>query len=104
MSAFDDFEDDDFMLSEPDFSSSPSLDDDGDEFDRLRRASARNASIYNDLDDDVTSTNENRSTSGSSFSLNNFTAGQKLVLAILTLLNICVIGIGILVVAGILGN
>lgn len=104
MSSFDDFEDDVFMMSEPDFSSSPSLDDDGDEFDRLRRASARNASIYDDLDDDMPASNSSNPSSGSSFSLNNFSAGQKLVLAILTLLNICVISIGVLVVAGILGN
>ena len=95
-------EEDTVIGSEPDFEE--------DELDQWRRKSER-ASMMNDEmmladDDDLAPTmvatdlgaTTEEPSSGSSFSLGNFSAGQRLVLVILLLLNIIVISLGIIVV------
>jgi hypothetical protein len=74
----------------------PVMDEEGaDEFDQLRQRSARASSAYEDVEID-----EGGGSSG--FSLSLLTPGQRLVLAVLLLLNVIVIIIGVLAVAGIL--
>lgn len=69
-------------------------DDPDAEFDQLRQRSARASSAYDDV--------ELEENGGSGFSLSLLTPGQRLVLAILLLLNVIVIIIGVLAMAGIL--
>lgn len=98
MNDFDDLSDDDYGFDD-DFSSASDAGHDSDEFDQLRRSSARSETMLNELDD------ENRPTAGgSSFSLSNFTAGQRLVLALLVVLDIIVIGILFVVLWGIISG
>jgi hypothetical protein len=96
MNDFDNLRDDDFGFDDTSLASSPSLDDSPDEFDQLRRSSARSETMFNDLATEETSTKS----SGSSFSLSNFSPGQRLVLAILVVLDILVVGVALLVVLG----
>jgi len=68
-----------------------------DEFDRLRRKSARSETMDDDLafDEELPA-----SSSDSGFSLSNFSSTQRLVLAILVLLDILAIGFALLVITG----
>ncbi|MBE2221046.1 MAG: hypothetical protein IAF02_05870 [Anaerolineae bacterium] len=70
--------------------------DNDDEFEQLRQKSARSGSMYDDMETD----NQGQS-SGSSFSWSSFSSGQRLVLALLIVLDILAIGFGVLVMTGI---
>jgi hypothetical protein len=104
MDDFSDLQDEDFGLDEPDFSSDLPAQgfDEPDEFDQLRESSARTETLYNDMDEDTFI--ESGGGSGSGFSLSNFSPGQRLALAILVVLNILMIGFGLLVVLGVVGG
>ncbi|MCP4422199.1 MAG: hypothetical protein GY805_36775 [Chloroflexi bacterium] len=80
----------------------PPLDDIDDEFDNLRRKSTRGESLDDDLDGDEEFFSD-ESSSGSRFAWKNFSPGQRLILALLVLLNIIIGTIGLLVVTGNLG-
>lgn len=80
----------------------PAVDDIDDEFEQLRRKTARGESLDDDLDSDDAFFSE-ESNSGSGFAWRNFTPGQRLTLALLVLLNIIIGTIGLLVVTGNLG-
>lgn len=70
---------------------------DEDEFDRLRRKSARSETMY----DDLTMEEEPLAPSDASgFSLSNFTPAQRLILAVLVLLDILAIGFALMVITG----
>lgn len=99
MDEFDDLRDDDFGFDN-DFSSAPDAAESSDEFDQLRRSSARSETMFNDLNDE----NRPSASSSSGFSMSNFTAGQRLVLALLVLLDIVVIGICLVVLWGIISS
>jgi hypothetical protein len=109
----DDDSDDDFsafredLFSDDEGNSSvvedlPPLDDIDDEFDQLRRKSTRGQSLDDDLDGDEAFFSD-ESNSGSGFAWSNFSPGQRLVLALLVLLNIIIGTIGLLVITGNLG-
>ena len=112
MTNIDDNLDDDFSAFREDLFSGdedvpladnlPALDDIDDEFDQLRRKTARGESLDDDLDSDEAFFSEERS-GGSGFAWRNFTPGQRLTLALLILLNIVIGAIGLLVVTGNLG-
>lgn len=68
-----------------------------DDFDRLRQQSARASSASGGM------TLEEERSSGGGFSLNQFTPGQRMILAILVLLNVIVGGVAILALTGIIG-
>ncbi|MFQ5399820.1 MAG: hypothetical protein ACE5E7_09505 [Anaerolineae bacterium] len=71
-----------------------------DEFDELRRQSTRIATAF---DDDLDmGMDEPGGLDGFSFS--NFTPGQRLVLALLLVLDVVVIGIGVLIITGRIGG
>jgi len=109
---FDDNIDDDFSALREDLFSDeagdslledmPAVDDIDDEFDQLRRKTARGESLDDDLDNDDAFFSE-ESSSGSGFAWRNFTPSQRLTLALLVLLNIVMGTIGLLVVTGRLG-
>lgn len=69
---------------------------DADDFDRLRQQSARASSSY----DDLTLEEDSRSSGG--FALNQFTPSQRLILAILVLLNVVVGAIALFAMIGII--
>lgn len=71
---------------------------DFDEFEELRQRSARAGTVYEEVDFE-----EDASSKGSAFSLNQFTPGQRMVLAILVLLNVIVGGVAILALTGVIG-
>ncbi|MBX3059635.1 MAG: hypothetical protein KF770_24550 [Anaerolineae bacterium] len=98
MDDFDDLSDDDYGFDD-DFSSASDAGHDSDEFDQLRRSSARSETMFNELED-----GRPASSGGSGFSLSNFTAGQRLVLALLVVLDIIVIGILFVVLWGIISG
>lgn len=79
----------------------PPLDEIDDEFDQLRRKSTRGESLDDELDGDDALFSEESSSSG--FSWSNFSPGQRLILALLVLLNIVIGIVGLLVVTGNLG-
>lgn len=81
----------------------PPIDDIDDEFEQLRRKSARGESLDDDLAEDALFSGEAASSTGSGFAWRNFTPGQRLVLALLVLLNIVMGAIGLLVITGNLG-
>ena len=82
----------------------PPIDDMDDEFDQLRRKSARGESLDDDLADDAFFSEEaSTSSGGSGFAWRNFTPGQRLTLALLVLLNIVMGAIGLMVMTGNLG-
>ncbi len=92
------------IVFEDDLTTVSSTDDStfDDSFDQLRDKTVRGETVDNNLaaDEDVTEdvvAEENASSSGG-FSLDQFSPGQRLVLAILVILNIIVIGFGLLVV------
>ncbi|MBE7532256.1 MAG: hypothetical protein HND44_21520 [Chloroflexi bacterium] len=99
MDDFDDLSDEDYGFDN-DFSSASDADHNSDQFDQLRRSSARSETMFNELDDE----NRPTSSSGSGFSLSNFSAGQRLVLALLVVLDIIVIGILFVVLWGIISG
>lgn len=89
---FDDFEEEEEEEEVPNWMSP---DDDGgdeatDEFDMLRRKSARAGSAYEALPED-----EFTDSGSSGFSLQALTPTQRLIVAVLVLLNVIVIGLGI---------
>ncbi|MCB9009520.1 MAG: hypothetical protein H6656_19515 [Ardenticatenaceae bacterium] len=109
---FDDTSDDDFSAFREDLFSDeegaslvedlPPIGDIDDEFEHLRRKSARGGSLDDDLDSEDALFSE-ESSGGSGFAWRNFTPGQRLTLALLVLLNIVMGTIGLLVVTGNLG-
>jgi hypothetical protein len=112
MTNFDDELDDDFSAFRDDLFSDdegapladdlPAIDDIDDEFDQLRRKTARGESLDDDLDSDEQFFSD-ESSSSSGFAWRNFTPGQRLTLALLILLNIVMGTVGLLVVTGKLG-
>ncbi|HFQ94255.1 MAG TPA: hypothetical protein ENK32_09615 [Anaerolineae bacterium] len=76
---------------------------DDDPFEQLRDKTVRGETVDNNLaaEEDAI-IEEPESSSGGGFSLDQFSPGQRLVLAILVILNIIVIGFGLLVVLGII--
>ena len=99
MSRFNSFDDDDFEEEEV----NP---DEMDEFDQLRRRSVRTGSAFDELEADEGSPRERPSATGSyaassaSFSMSNFSPGQRMILALLVLLDILAVGFGALVLLG----
>ena len=81
----------------------PAIDDIDDEFDQLRRKSARGESLDDDLASEDTFFSEEEGSSGGGFAWRNFTPSQRLILALLVFLNIVMGIIGLLVVTGNLG-
>jgi len=71
---------------------------DFDEFEELRQRSVRASTAYEDM-----SLEEEGSSKGGALSLNQFTPGQRLVLAILVLLNVIVGGVALLALMGVIG-
>ena len=88
-----DFQDDDFEDEVPDWMQATDEDQEEDEFDQLRRKSARSGSTYSDM---VPEEDGETNTTSSSFSLSSFTPGQRLILAVLVLLNIVMASVGLL--------
>jgi hypothetical protein len=90
---FDDFEEEEEEV--PDWMGGIDSDDDGDgtsdEFDMLRRKSARAGSAYEDLPQD-----EFANSGSSGFSLQGLTPTQRLIIALLVLLFVIVSGIGVI--------
>lgn len=80
----------------------PPIDDIEDEFDQLRRKTARGESLDDDLASEDTFFSE-ESSSGGGFAWRDFTPGQRLTLALLVLLNIVMATVGLLVITGNLG-
>ena len=87
-------DDADNVLAEPDASL---IMGDDDEFEQLRQKSVRSGSMYEDMDAE-----EAQSSGDSSFSWSNFSSGQRLVLALLVVLDILAIGFGVMVITGII--
>lgn len=71
---------------------------DEDEFDQLRRKSARSGDLDEEMATEVEPTENRRS--GGAFAWSNFTPGQRLVLALLIILNIIAIVFLVLLFAG----
>lgn len=96
-SSFDDdsFDDTpDWLMDEDDTPSDGGSEDD--QFEQLRQKSARSGSMYDEMETD----GEGQSSGSSSFSWSSFSSGQRVVLALLIVLDILAIGFGVLVVAG----
>lgn len=96
-SSFDDdsFDDTpDWLMDEEETPSDGGADDD--QFEQLRQKSARSGSMYDDMETD----GEGQSSGGSSFSWSSFSSGQRLVLALLIVMDILAIGFGVLVITG----
>lgn len=68
-----------------------------DEFDQLRRKSARTGSMQEEMDVEEEAASQS---SGGSFSWSSFSAGQRLVLALLVVLDIIAIAFGVMVLTG----
>lgn len=81
----------------------PPMDDIEDEFDQLRQKSVRGESLDDDLDSDDAFFSEEESSGGSGFAWSSFSPSQRLILALLVLLNIIMGTVGLLVVTGRLG-
>jgi len=104
MADLDIFQDDDFSEEASVFEDEQSsgFEDDLD-FDSLRRQSARSGSTFDEMEMggmEEGGFEEIESGGGSRFSLGNFTPGQRLILAILVLLDIVAVLFGVLVVTG----
>ena len=105
---FDDFSSDsalfdDFSVAEdPDMSAftEDEVEESEDEFDRLRRKSSRTGSMFDDMEGDDEAIAGDSSGSSFAFSLSNFSTSQRLILAVLLLLDVLVIGLGILIWMG----
>ena len=97
---FNDFEED-FVSDVPLFSDE--VEDDGLDLDSLRRQSERTGSAFDDMEtdadsnDDLLFDDDEDNQSSSRFSFGNFTAMQRLILAILVLLDFIAIIFGVLV-------
>lgn len=103
MDDFEDLRDDDFGFDDDFASDLPEDDafDESDQFDQLRETSARSETLYNEMDDD---TFDEGGSSGGGFSLSDFSPGQKLILAVLVVLNVLMLGFGLLVILGVIGG
>ena len=66
-----------------------------DEFEELRKKSVRTSAVYEELEE------EESSSSGFGQILGSFSPAQRLVLALLLLLNICAVGFAFLLIAGV---
>jgi hypothetical protein len=95
---FEDFEEIASPVLEPVAAEEPAVEDFDDEFEQLRRKSARTGSSFDDMDTSVD--DEFRPDEGSGFSLNNFTTSQKLVLLALLMIDIVAVGFGLLLLLG----
>jgi hypothetical protein len=103
----DSLDDDSFDFDEFDVTDSPEVspiigleedgDDEDDEFARLRQKSARAGTVSSDMEMEEVVAGESRF---GAFSLSNFTTGQRLILAFLLLLDILMIGFGLMVITG----
>lgn len=71
-----------------------------DEFDQLRRKSARTGSMQDEME--TSGAPEAAARTESSFSWSSFTPGQRLVLALLVVLDIIAIAFGVMVVTGVI--
>jgi hypothetical protein len=71
--------------------------EDEDDIDRLRRRTVRTGAAYDDMSADETAVVMSTQSGGL---ISSFTPAQRLILAILLLLNIIVIGLGVLAVTG----
>jgi len=69
-----------------------------DEFDQLRRKSARTGSMQDEME--ITERQSTETRAGGSFSWSSFTPGQRLVLALLVVLDLIAIVFGVMVVLG----
>ncbi len=74
---------------------------DDDQFDQLRRKSARNESLYDEMETVPVTQSAAPARSGSSFAWSSFTPGQRLLLALLVLVDIVVILVLVLILTGI---
>lgn len=98
---FSNFDDDsfddtpDWLIDEEEDTASGAGGNDDDQFEQLRQKSARSGSMYDEMEADGA-----EPSSGSSFAWSSFSSGQRLVLALLIVLDIVAIGFGVLVVAG----
>ncbi|RMG92365.1 MAG: hypothetical protein D6706_16950 [Chloroflexi bacterium] len=72
-----------------------------DEFDALRARVGRTGAMSDEMDD--IEDFEPLSGSGFAFSLSNFTPGQRLILALLLLLDVVAVGFGALIFLGVIG-
>jgi len=92
------------LFSDDDFDIPEAAEDAGDEFDldSLRVSSARAGSMYDENMEEYEAVIDTP-TASSTFSLGNFSSGQKLVLSILLVLDILAVGIGVGLVTGIIG-
>lgn len=70
-----------------------------DPFDQLRRKSARSGAMHDEMAEDDEFF---ESSSSLSFSLSNFTPTQRLILAVLILLDVLAVGFGLLVITGVI--
>lgn len=73
--------------------------EEGDAFDSLRARSSRAGTMDNEMEEVVTEESRGGG-STSMFALSNFSSGQRIILAVLLLLDVIAIGIGILIVTG----
>ncbi len=98
MSRFDSL-DDDFVEEE-------TSSDEMDEFDQLRRRSVRTGSAFDELESEDAGRSSEGTTAvsptSSSFSMRNFSPGQRLILVLLVLLDILAIMAGVLIFTGII--
>lgn len=95
---FDDLRDEQFEEENPSLDSADIFED---EFDQLRHHSARAGSTYDDMELEHDQEEDPFAENGRSpFSLGNFTPTQRLILALLVVLDILAIGFGVLVVLG----
>ncbi len=100
---FSSFSDDAFdenpdWLADDDFTSSqPVIEGGDDEFDQLRRKSARTGSMQDDMEAAEPAA---EATTNKAFAWSSFTPGQRLVLALLVVLDIIAIAFGVMVLTG----
>lgn len=88
--------DDDLIDTE----SAPILDDPEDEFDQLRRKSARSGAMLDEMEEVEEMEAQPEARSRSAFSWSSFSPGQRLVLALLIVLDILAIAFGVMVITG----
>lgn len=93
-----DLRDEEYGEENPAFSSDDIFED---EFDQLRHHSARSGSTFDEMETEPEPEEDPFAENGRSrFSLGNFTSTQRLILALLVVLDILAIGFGVLVVLG----
>ncbi len=86
----------DWLVDDDDAAPGTGSGDDDDQFEQLRQKSARSGSMYDDMEADGAG-----QSGGSSFSWSSFSSGQRLILALLIVIDIVAIGFGVLVVTGV---